>query len=144
MWLLLTVTHAWAFELTLTDTLVDQAANVIYNRVNGNVQVHSPGDLLTSFELRSRSGAFSTPFAWNWGTCGQLFDVLPCTPARVIQFDFEGFETFNFGGPRDVDPVLPPNLSADWIISDLTVDGSRLLRGKINTSPGVCFKLPST
>lgn len=119
----LTATHAWAFELTLTESLVDQAAHVIYNPVNGDLSLFSPNDLLQSMQIESASEAFIV--MWNPSLCRWHFQ---CTPWK--HFDFVGFESVEFG------PIVPSDRSAQWIPEDIIADGLRVAGGRIDSSPG--------
>jgi hypothetical protein len=78
---------------------------------------------LTAFELRSAAGGFT-------GACENLggpFDV--CTTTKVFKLATEGFDTVDFG------QILPPGLSGEYLLADLTVDGASK-GGGFNTGIG--------
>jgi hypothetical protein len=120
------LTNANASKLTRTMEIVDQAANVIYCPCGGDVLFFSPNDPLTSMQIESKSGLFSN---WTW-TKVPPWDVQ--TALKQTHFDFAGFadvDAFSLG------PVLPFMTPAEFI-AEITVDGSRLAGGKIDSSPG--------
>lgn len=94
---------------------VSNGLSITYDPDTGRVSVDAPGDTkLTAFELRSASQQFTQ-------TCenlGGIFDV--CSANKVFKMDPNGYGAADFGA------VLPTNLDAVSIMSDVTVDGASL------------------
>jgi hypothetical protein len=102
---------------------------VTYDPGTGNLSYAGNGTLITSIELQSADSLFLPE---NLPGDGLHWRDLCCVYARskFFQLITAGWEGTNFG------PVLPPGLSVDAIIADITIDGSIKPSGKLWDAPG--------
>jgi hypothetical protein len=59
-----------------------------------------------------------------------FFHCFDGLPREVFAFFPEGTDELPYG------PILPPGLSADWLLADLGVDGTFLRSGRLKAAPG--------
>jgi hypothetical protein len=106
---------------------------VTYDPSTGNIGFNGNGTLVTSFELKSASSQL-IPSGVNPGVISGPFDVL--TPAKFFKLVTEGV------GSVDIGPILPPGLTCDALLADLSIAGSIKPAGNLHDAPGGVFLCP--
>lgn len=104
----------------------DNGVNLIYTPDTGDLVMESRAGAVTTFELKSEAGLFTTAAQ---GDLAGLFDV----NSAVKKFKLEpaGFETLNLAGS------VQTGLSFDALAADLTLDGSFAAGGALSTVPNI-------
>lgn len=97
---------------------------VSYNASNGEILVDTKGISLSTFQLRSRSNIFAS----NQDVVLLLFDTNEAT--NQFRLSPSGLPALRF--------LASPGLSQDQLLSELTVDGSRIAGGGLGTVSFIC------
>jgi hypothetical protein len=103
------------------------AVTVTYDPGTGNLSYAGNGTLITVIELRSAGSLFIPENLTIWVSRGP-FGVF--TRNKFFDLITAGTHGADFG------PVLPPGLSVDAILADITIDGSIKPAGKLWDAPG--------
>ena len=122
-----------SYELAAAMSVTAPASNTVagvviaYNAETGTVQISSPADLLTAFEIQSASHALQTGSS---PLVGGLFDVDRADKLFVLNTG--GFESLTLSG------LLPTGWNLAQLSSDLSFEGALLGGGAL---PGVAIQV---
>ena len=124
----LTATAVQAGSFTRSNSPdVDNAIVVSYDPADGNLSFKGNGQIVTTLELKSTGGLF-IPGGVNDNVIPGPFDIL--NPAKFFRLDTNGLTELNMG------KIVPAGLSADAIIADMQVSGSKKPAGGLEVEGG--------
>ncbi|MCA9196530.1 MAG: pentapeptide repeat-containing protein [Planctomycetales bacterium] len=104
-------------SLTVSDvSSTPDALTFIYNSTSGMLSLDTGGHLVTVLGFESAAGWFNTDNVITPHFCHGLFDV--CQSHKIFNIYPEGFGNIVIG------PVLPPDLVAEQIVADMSVEGA--------------------
>jgi hypothetical protein len=104
----------------------DTGVNLIYTPDTGDLMFESRAGAVTTFELKSAAGNFTTAAQ---PLLGGLFDVN--SAVKKFKLEPNGFESLNLTG------AVKTGLSFDALAADLTLDGSFAAGGALSTVPNI-------
>ena len=117
-----------AGPFTLTNNASTANAVVLsYDPAAGSLAVAGNGLSITTFELKSAGSKF-IPGGIPAGTISPPFDV--ATAAKIFKLSTGGFPSLDLGAS------YPKGLSADAVLADLDVNGSKLPSGNLGSGGG--------
>lgn len=113
-----------AFVALLASVSLGQSVNIIYTPESGDMEFLSNAGPVTTFELKSAAGLFTTV---PQPALSGLFDVN--TEFKKFKLEPSGFDSLSLPG------ALQTGLSCDVLVADLTLDGSFAAGGPLNSVP---------
>lgn len=107
--------------IAATGEKVDGQVVVVYDPATGDIRIDTDNQLLTSIQLTSKDQIFLQGMGIE---LDGIFDV--DQPEKIFKLGVDGFSDPHFG------PIAPVGLTASYLESDLTLDGSMLGGGGLD------------